>query len=367
MVRDNRDEFNIQVVLQEGDIVNRNNDENPDAGENPSTLQWQNAQAAIGILNGEVPYVLAVGNHDVGTTNAQDDTTRLNEFFSASDNPLNDPAQGGILKGVLQAGHLENAYYELTASDGRELLIFSLAWDAQPQTLNWANQVAGQSKFEEHTAILLVHNYLGNDGNRNSDGEYLWNEFVSENENFEFVFNGHVGGDGTGYLLSTGDEGNQVHQMVFNTQFEGNGGNGWIRVIEFMEDGKTVRVRTYSPTFGYIREDIENAFTFEISELDFNSADFDRDGDVDNDDFANWNQGLGTATGASWSDGDADGDGDVDGADFLQWQRALGTEICNVAASSATVPEPTSLAIAAWGALMSFVSRWSMRNFSGVI
>ena len=28
------------------------------------------------------------------------------------------------------------------------------------------------------------------------------------------------------------------------------GGDGWLRILEFMPDGKTIKVRTYSPLFG---------------------------------------------------------------------------------------------------------------------
>ena len=32
--------------------------------------------------------------------------------------------------------------------------------------------------------------------------------------------------------------------------WEGNGGDGWLRILEFLPDGKTVKVSTYSPLFG---------------------------------------------------------------------------------------------------------------------
>lgn len=54
-------------------------------------------------------------------------------------------------------------------------------------------------------------------------------------------------------------------------------------------------------------------------------ADFDKDGDVDGDDFLTWQTGFGTTTGATQADGDADGDGDVDGDDFLKWQTDFGS------------------------------------------
>jgi hypothetical protein len=44
-----------------------------------------------------------------------------------------------------------------------------------------------------------------------------------------------------------GVHGNAVHEIVVNYQFTVNGGNGLIRLMEFLPDGKTVRVKTYSP------------------------------------------------------------------------------------------------------------------------
>ena len=42
--------------------------------------------------------------------------------------------------------------------------------------------------------------------------------------------------------------------MMFNAQREGggwngNGGDGWLRILEFLPDGKTVQVKTFSPLF----------------------------------------------------------------------------------------------------------------------
>ncbi|MCA9237241.1 MAG: hypothetical protein KDA44_17325, partial [Planctomycetales bacterium] len=51
------------------------------------------------------------------------------------------------------------------------------------------------------------------------------------------------------------------------------------------------------------------------------SADFDRDGDVDGNDLANWQAGFGTLAGAVKADGDENNNGAVNGADFLAWQR----------------------------------------------
>ncbi|MBP5620498.1 MAG: hypothetical protein J6X44_00640, partial [Thermoguttaceae bacterium] len=52
----------------------------------------------------------------------------------------------------------------------------------------------------------------------------------------------------------TNDAGKDVAQLLFDTQamgggWEGNGGDGWLQLLEFSKDMKTVKVRTFSPLF----------------------------------------------------------------------------------------------------------------------
>ena len=69
------------------------------------------------------------------------------------------------------------------------------------------------------------------------------------------------------------------------------------------------------------------------------ASDFDDDGDVDGDDFLNWQNHFPAGSGAVKSGGDADGDGDVDGDDFLIWQNEFPSP-----GAVANTPEPASLA-----------------------
>jgi uncharacterized membrane protein len=70
------------------------------------------------------------------------------------------------------------------------------------------------------------------------------------------------------------------------------------------------------------------------------AADFDVDGDVDEDDLAAWSGNFAKTPGALRSQGDANTDGAVDGADFLLWQR----QVTASSAVSSAVPEPGALA-----------------------
>lgn len=369
---ENKEEYKIGLVMQEGDIVNQNNRETPTSGNQSSTQQWVNAKNAFAKLNGVLPYVMAIGNHDMGTTSAQTRDTFFNQYFKVTDNPLVDPAQGGIFGGYQRPGELQNAYFEFNAPDGRELLIFSLEFWPNQETVDWANEVAARPEFANRTAVLLTHSYMNSNeqrtnanpdnygiggethGEESHDGEQLWQELVRQHGNFEMTFSGHVGGDGIGYQRGTGVEGNSVHQMLINTQFEASGGNGWFRILEFLNDGVTARVRTYSPYLDMYRDDAANDFTITLSALPVASGDFNADGVINARDLGIWRNNFGKATGASLSQGDANGDGAVDGADFLVWQRQLGGA-ASVAVNQAAVPEPGALLLAIGGSLMTLL------------
>ena len=350
-IRDHRDQFNIKAVIQGGDIVNNNNTNNPTSGDLVSSVQWQNAQAGMFVLNGHVPYIMAAGNHDYGFTNADNRDTMINNYFKASDNPLTDPAQGGILAGYKTAGDISNAYYAFTAPDGRKMLIFSLEWEPRTATVAWANQIAALPQYADHTAVLLTHNYLqGNNARSTStnvaadaSGQELWDNLVKQHESFEMVFNGHFGGDGSGVLRSTGLAGNGVQQMFFNTQFETYGGNGWLRVLEFLQDGKTVRVRTYSTLHDLERTGSDYSFEFTLDALPILPGDYNRNGIVDQGDYVVWRNSVGLT-----GDFAADGNGDnvVDQLDYNYWRTRFGNQAgAGAGQSLAVVPEPGALAL----------------------
>lgn len=372
-IKENVDTWNVQVVIHEGDIVNQNSQVTPTSGDQSGDQQWQNAKAAMSTLDGVVPYIFAPGNHDYGTTNAQNRNTLFNDYFKATDNPLVDPAQGGILAGTLRPNELDSAYYDFTAPDGRQMLLMTLEWGPRQSVVDDANQIMSSPEYADHTAILATHAYmfhdetrydwsrnLDSDPNNNqggnpysyatagdtNDGQDLWEELVSQHDQFEAVLSGHVGGDGVGYLAEAGSGGQQVHQMLFNTQFESGGGNGWLRIFEFLNDGKTVRVRTYSPFHDLAKTDPANDFTFEITPITpLLPGDFNDDGVVNLADYSVWRDALGA--GAESLPNDMDG-GTVGAAQYATWKQNFGaarppaTVAVDSVSSAVAVPEPHS-------------------------
>ena len=324
-IADNKDSRNILLVAGQGDITGTN-----------SARQWTNAVSAHTPLMDEVPYILITGNHDYNYDSEDNlirDSTLLNDYFSLSDSSLNSTMTVERIP-----GRLENSYSTFETPDGRKMLVFALEWETRPEVVAWADSIAGLPQFADHTAVLLTHAYLREgglypDGTKNvfrsaAHGDPIWNDLLSQHENFELVMNGHFldnadsdfyGPLTTGYQTSVGDNGNLVHEIVFNAQEQANGGNGYLRLLEFLEDGKTVQVRTYSPTLDVWATNTENEFQFQLSFEP--SADFNDDGITDHKDYTLWNLYN------NKPHFDVNGDNMVNSADFLQWQRSVTSEI----------------------------------------
>ncbi|MEO2048397.1 MAG: hypothetical protein ABGX16_17735 [Pirellulales bacterium] len=82
-------------------------------------------------------------------------------------------------------------------------------------------------------------------------------------------------------------------------------------------------------------------------------ADFDTDNDVDGMDFLTWQRGFGITADATLAQGDANGDAMVNGLDLHLWQTDVGS-MANMAMTSQTAPEPSSLKIALYVLLLYF-------------
>jgi hypothetical protein len=254
---------NIKLVLMEGDIVNG-------GGE---TYQWQNADAAMKILDGKVPYMVAMGNHDYNSNQPNLRTaaaTNFNKWFG----PTRYSGKSWY-KGTYTPGSNEN-YYGVFTFSGKEYIVVVLEAFPRNEVLTWANNVLAANHGRE--AIILTHAYLYYDNTRigrcddfnaakigaidGEDGEDMWPKFISKQPNISLVLSGHVTpGDGTGRLSELGENGNLVNQVVADYQNRTNGGNGYLRIITFHPSTNTIDVKTYSPYLNQYMTDSENQFT----------------------------------------------------------------------------------------------------------
>jgi len=248
----NRDRLAIEYVVQLGDTVHNN-----------THREWRNARDAMSLLDGKVPYAIAPGNHDYGPGgSASTRDTLFNEYF-----PFEAVSTWPTFGGAMNKGRLDNTYH-LFEAGGTNWIIVALEWAPRDETVAWANSV--MAKHKGRKGILITHAYMNNNDLRydhtdsanpqhhnphkyktpgtKNDGTQLWNKLVRKHD-FAFCFNGHVLGDGTGYMAAKNDQGKTCHQILANFQMRTLGGEAYLRLLEFHPDGRTVQVKTYSPLY----------------------------------------------------------------------------------------------------------------------
>lgn len=270
-----RRDRNIACVLHLGDVTNRS-----------TVPEWENAAKAMSTLDGKLPYFLSTGNHDYSEKGAcVDRSTRLSDYFPV-DKYRDLQTFGGVYD--KETGRYENSYH-LFSAGGRNFLVLALEFGPRKDVLRWANEVV--AKHKDRAAILITHAYIYFDdtrhdwkqfgakqrwnphaygiakatGNDVSDGEELWKGLVSRHENFILTLNGHVLSDGLGRIVTPTPGGRDVHQVLVNFQMKPNGGDGWLRLLEFRADGKTVQTYDYSPTRNQCNESLQNQFAMTLA------------------------------------------------------------------------------------------------------
>ena len=303
-----RDEMKIQQVLFTGDLVYFNDDRSriqpkgirfAQGGYLRDLIrdeQWQATSRLLTRLDGVVPYILCTGNHDYGIRNGESRNTYFNKYFPINRNPLTHRQLVECHVNAFGVKTLENSAYEFTAPspDNRKFLIISLQFAPTDSDLKWAKDLADQPRFANHIGILLTHSYIFGNGRRiqkesyalnksgGNAGEAIFRKLVYPAKNIRLVISGHVclpdnWNSSAGFSVDRNSSGKTVSQMVFNAQaigggFSGNGGDGWLRILEFLPDGKTIKASTFSPFFygspstQFLawRNEARNSFTFTI-------------------------------------------------------------------------------------------------------
>lgn len=272
-IADNVDHLNIKAVLCTGDLVEQNENitMNRRMLNQTSEEMWKAVSRSFERLDNKVPYIIACGNHDYGYRSSECGITHFPDYFPFSRNSTwrdclvaDYPNRNGVVS-------LENAAFEFDEPNWGKILVITSEFAPRDEVLDWARALAAKPEYADHKVIFITHSYL-----RHRDAEYtdnepykitprnwgrqIWEKLVQPSSNIRLVVCGHTGvpgefEDAVAYRVDKNAAGKDVHQMMFNVQvlgggWEGNGGDGWLRILEFMPDGRTVKARTYSPLFG---------------------------------------------------------------------------------------------------------------------
>ncbi len=268
----NRNNLNIKAVLCTGDLVQYNGTikDKPENCDQTNSQMWRAVKRSFSKFDNLIPCILTTGNHDYGFKWAETEHTYFNQYFDGSNNKLTfdslieaAPNRAGIQT-------IENAAYMLNlGGEWGEILVITLEFKPREEILKWAKSVLDREKYRKTRAIVLTHYFLRSNNAgilddkgyriKGSSPKQIWDSLISKCPNVVMTISGHVCSD-TSFAAASwhntfiNDSGGKVFSMMFNPQrlgggFAGNGGDGWIRILEFMPDGKTVKASTFSPLF----------------------------------------------------------------------------------------------------------------------
>jgi len=239
---DNRTAMNVVFVTHLGDITENGDNDTDDS-------EWINADNAITLLEqAGIPFGLEVGNHD-----QLGGTTRYNNHFGISRFTGRSYYGGNY-------GTNNNNHYELFSAGNLNFIIVHLenSTDSNPDqpVLLWTDNLL--QTYSDRRAIVIVHNLLDSSNNFSTQGNAVY-QALRDRPNLFLMMGGHL--DTEGRRQDTGTDGHVIYSLRSDYQTRANGGNGWLRILEFSPANNLIRVRTYSPTLNQYETDADSQFT----------------------------------------------------------------------------------------------------------
>ena len=250
----NREARNIVFATQLGDCVEH--------GDNSSNaVEWLAATNALYRLENPlttllpfgIPYGVAVGNHDQSPAGSASGTTVFyNQYFGEAHFAGRDYYGGHF-------GNNNDNHYELFSASGLDFIIVHLEYDpaANRAVLSWANELL--QAHASRRAIVVTHWLInaGNPGSFSSQGQAIYTA-LRTNANLFLMLGGHCSPE-EGQRQDTFN-GRTVYSLMSDYQSRSNGGNGWMRLMEFSPTNNVIRIRTYSPTLDQFETDADSQF-----------------------------------------------------------------------------------------------------------
>ena len=260
-----RVDSNIKFTVQLGDCVEHGN---------ANEIEWRRADTAIKNIENPavpipdgIPYSICVGNHDQGATgngNPNDPTTFYNQYFGEA------RFAGRAYYGGHYGTNNDNSF-QLINAGGIDFITFSIEYndnsDATEQAtlqgvLNWVDSLL--KAHPNRKGILSTHWLMGTgvNGAFQGPGQKIYDD-LKDNPNLMLMLCGHVAGQGRRTDVFNG---NTVHTLLSDYQSGfSNGGNGYLRIMQFKPATNTLSVTTYSPYANAFLSNANGLATFDLT------------------------------------------------------------------------------------------------------
>lgn len=225
-----KEDLNIKYVVQTGDAVDNG----------ASQWQWGNFDELYNQIQGKLPYISAAGNHEI----------KKNGYLEYCMRPdiRTIPRANSFMRGISTFCTFEANEYKF--------IILAIGFGMEEKSVPWVNRVLNEHR--NYTAILLLHDYMQDNGRFSINGKSMYKQIVISNPNVRLVLCGHVLGvssrtdsiddDGDGEADRT------VAQLMYNYQHYKTD-CGQLRIMEFNTVDRSISITTFSPvTDRYYRD-----------------------------------------------------------------------------------------------------------------
>jgi hypothetical protein len=265
-------DLDIRYVSHYGDVVNHGDD----------LVEWANADVAMTTLDVlGIPYGVTAGNHDI-TPSGVAGSAYIPQYFLAEFGAQRF-AGDSWYRGASPSGM---SSYQVFVAGGLEFLALHIECDGAVRELEWAQAVL--DRHRDKPVLMTTHRYLQDaedytsgvpivpsgrypsiwyaiEGTYTPDGiesDQLWDWFIRRNPNILIVQCGHFHEEYR--QTSTNAFGRTVHEVLADYQDDPNGGDGWLRIMEFDIGNKRIDVESYSPFLDAYRTANESQFSLPV-------------------------------------------------------------------------------------------------------
>ena len=244
--------------------------------------EWENGDAAMSVLDVDgLPYGINAGNHDL-TANGVPTEPYIPQLFVEYFGPQRFVGRPWYIN----ASPSGMSSYQIIEGGGLQFLMLQIECDGPVRELTWAQEVLDNHR--DKPVMMTTHRYLQDaedytagvplvssgryppiwytfegpysDGGIQSDD--IWNWFIKRNPNIFMVNCGHFHEEYR--QISTNVRGNPVHEVLADYQDDPNGGNGWLRIMQFDVVANRIDVESYSPWLDEYRSADESRFTLDV-------------------------------------------------------------------------------------------------------
>ena len=286
-IANNAQDKKIKHVFTLGDLTEYTSADDADLSYSPGTqygdVEWQMVKNAITKLDGIVPYSVVRGNHD---------DYQIDDFFNyeayksnfdgfyAGEHALPEQAER---EATYYTNSITNSY-RLVEIGGTKYIFITLDFNPTRGVVTWLDNLLTQ--YSDHKAIITMHSYTwrgtnadGTPGNGalltaqvlqkvivagkagGASPDYIWKYCIKKHSNVIMTVSGHVGANDPFFFKQTGDNGNEVLNVLVNPQsYEDQDNNdhegeeklggfeptGMVFLMHFYDGGKTIKTEYYS-------------------------------------------------------------------------------------------------------------------------